>query len=81
MVRLQVVLVALERPDGLLIDRRLTVIAVRPNQVKAMRPRYRVAGGKSEGLDGFVLAELVRTEATASRCWCPTATRPRRFGA
>jgi hypothetical protein len=36
-------LVALERPDGLLIERLLdaglTVIAVHPNQVKAMRPR------------------------------------------
>ena len=41
--RLQAVLVALERPDGLLIERLLdaglAVIAVHPNQVKAMRPR------------------------------------------
>ncbi len=53
-------LVALERPDGLLIERLLdaglTVIAVHPNQVKAMRPRYRVAGGKSDSFDSFVLA-------------------------
>jgi hypothetical protein len=44
LVRLEVALVALERPDGLLIERLLdaglAVIAVHPNQVKAMRPRY-----------------------------------------
>jgi hypothetical protein len=37
----------LERPDGLLIERLLdaglSVIAVHPNQVVAMRPRYTVA--------------------------------------
>ncbi len=48
-------LVALERPDGLLIERRLdaglAVIAVHPNQVCAMRPRYAVSGGKSDGFD------------------------------
>ena len=50
LVRLGVALVALERPDGLLIERLLdaglAVVAVHPNQVKAMRPRYSVAGGK-----------------------------------
>ena len=39
--------VTLERPDGLLIERLLdaglALIAVHPNQVKAMRPRYSVA--------------------------------------
>jgi hypothetical protein len=59
---LRVALVALERPDGLLIERLLdaglSVVAVHPNQVKAMRPRYSVAGGKSDVFDSFVLAEL-----------------------
>ena len=58
---------ALERPDGLLIERLLdaglTVVAVHPNQVKAMRPRFSVAGGKSDGFDSFVLAELARTDS------------------
>src|SRR5207248_3314018 len=53
--------VALERPDGLLIERLLdaglAVVAVHPNQVKAMRPRFSVAGGKSDSFDSFVLAE------------------------
>jgi transposase len=43
LVRLKVRLVAIERPDGLLIERLLdaglSVVAVHPNQVKAMRPR------------------------------------------
>jgi Transposase len=67
LVRLGVKLVALERPDGLLIERLLdaglAVIAVHPNQVVAMRPRYTVAGGKSDGFDSFVLAELARTDS------------------
>ncbi|HEX3688221.1 MAG TPA: transposase [Solirubrobacteraceae bacterium] len=28
-----------------------------------MHPRYRVAGGKSDGFDSFVLAELARTDS------------------
>ena len=67
LVRLGVALVALERPDGLLIERLLDaglrVVAVHPNQVKANRPRYSVAGGKSDGFDSFVLAELARTDS------------------
>jgi hypothetical protein len=46
---------ALERPDGLLIERLLDavllVLAVHPNQVKASRPRYSFAGGKSDSFD------------------------------
>jgi transposase len=67
LVRLGVALVAVERPDGLLIERLLdagvAVVAVHPNQVKAMRPRYSVAGGKSDSFDSFVLAELARTDS------------------
>lgn len=67
LLRLGVALVAIERPDGLLIERLLDaglmVVAVHPNQVKAMRPRFSVAGGKSDGFDSFVLAELARTDS------------------
>src|SRR6202042_493770 len=67
LVRLRVALVALERPDGVLIERLLdaglSVVAVHPNQVKAMRPRFSVAGGKSDSFDSFVLAELARTDS------------------
>jgi transposase len=59
--------IALERPDGLLVDRLidagLQVMAIHPNQVKAARARYSAAGGKSDRFDAFVLAELARTDA------------------
>jgi hypothetical protein len=59
--------IALERPDGLLVDRlidaRLAVMAIHPNQVKAARSRYTNAGGKSDRFDAFVLAELARTDS------------------
>jgi hypothetical protein len=79
LVRLRVELVALERPDGLLIERLLdaglAVVAVHPNQVKAMRPRYRVAAGKSDGFDSFVLAELARTDSHRFRILVPDSDR------
>jgi hypothetical protein len=75
LVRLRVALVALERPDGRLIERLLdaglAVVAVHPNQVKAMRPRYSVAGGKSDGFNSFVLAELARTDSHRFRVLVP----------
>jgi transposase len=75
LIRLEVKLVAIERPDGLLIERLLdaglAVIAVHPNQVAAMRPRFRVAGGKSDSFDSFVLAELARTDAHRFRILRP----------
>ncbi len=79
LVRLRVALVALERPDGLLIgrllDAGLAVVAVHPNQVKAMRPRFSVAGGKSDGFDSFVLAELARTDSHRFRVLVPDSDR------
>jgi transposase len=67
--------VAIERPDGLLVDRLLdagfTVLPVHPNKLKATRPRYRAAGGKSDGFDGFVLAELARTDSHRHRALRP----------
>jgi transposase len=58
--------VAIERPDGLLVDRLLdagvAVLALHPNQVKAARDRFRASGGKSDRFDRFVLCELARTD-------------------
>ena len=75
LIELEVALVALERPDGLLIERLLdaglSVIAIHPNQVAAMRPRYTAAGGKSDSFDAFVLAELARTDAHRFRPLVP----------
>jgi transposase len=59
--------VAIERPEGLLVDRLLDagikVLALHPNQVKAARDRFRASGGKSDRFDRFVLCELARTDA------------------
>jgi transposase len=66
LLRLNVALIAIERPDGLLIERLLDaglrVMAIHPNQVAAARPRFRAAGGKSDRFDAFVLCELARTD-------------------
>ena len=67
--------VAIERPDGLLVDRLLeagfTVLPVHPNALKATRPRYEAAGGKSDGFDAFCLAELARTDSHRFRALRP----------
>jgi transposase len=58
--------VAIEQPNGLVVDRLLdagiAVVAVHPNQLAAARDRYRTGGGKSDGFDAYVLAELARTD-------------------
>lgn len=75
LVELGVSRVAIERPDGILVDRLLetgiTVIAVHPNQAKAARDRYAVAHGKSDRFDAFVLAELARTDSHRLRAISP----------
>src|SRR6516225_10707803 len=67
LVRLKVKLVAIERPDGLLVERLLDaglrVLPLHPNQVAATRARFRVSGGKSDRFDAFVLCELARTDS------------------
>src|SRR5579884_659392 len=66
LVRLGVGLVAIERPDGVLVERLLDaglrVLALHPNQVAAARARFRVSAGKSDRFDSFVLCELARTD-------------------
>jgi len=66
LVRMEVGLVAIERPDGLLVERLLDaglrVLALHPNKVAAARDRFRAARGKSDRFDAFVLCELARTD-------------------
>jgi transposase len=73
--------VAIERPDGLLVDRLtetgLTVLPVHPNALKATRPRYEASGGKSDGFDAFVLAELARTDHHRLRELAPDSDETR----
>jgi len=58
--------VALERPSGLLVDTLVDagveVVPIHPNALKATRPRYSAAGGKSDPGDAFILADLLRTD-------------------
>jgi len=58
--------VALERPSGLLVDTLvdagLEVVPIHPNALKASRPRYSAAGGKTDPGDAFILADLLRTD-------------------
>jgi Transposase len=82
LVRLKVELVAIERPDGLLVERLLDaglrVMALHPKQVAAARARFRAAGGKSDRFDAFVLCELARTDNHRFQCSSPIAIRRRR---
>jgi transposase len=59
--------VAIERPDGILVDRVLnagfTVLPVTSWALKATRPRFKSAPVKSDAFDAFCLAELARTDS------------------
>lgn len=58
--------VAIERPSGLLVETLVAaghpVVPIHPNIVKACRPRYRAAGGKSDPGDAYLLADILRTD-------------------
>jgi transposase len=75
LTRLGVARVAIERPDGILVERLLAagleVLAIHPNQLKAARSRYAIAHGKSDRFDAYVLAELARTDAHRFRTLRP----------
>jgi hypothetical protein len=75
LVCFEVGVVAIERPDGVLVERLLEagvrVLALHPNQVKAARDRFRASGGKSDRFDCFVLCELARTDAHRFRLLDP----------
>ena len=82
LVCFEVEIVAIERPDGVLVERLLEagvrVLALHPNQVKAARDRFRASGGKSDRFDRFVLCELARGRCSSlPGAGAPTRTRPR----
>jgi transposase len=74
-------LVALERPSGLVVDTLLEagfpVVPIHPNVVKATRPRYAAAGGKSDPGDAYLLADLLRTDGHRFRPLLPLADETR----
>ena len=77
LVQMSVERVAIERPEGILVERLLecglTVVAIHPNQLKASRPRFRASGAraKSDSFDAFCLAELARTDHHRFRALTP----------
>jgi transposase len=67
--------IAIERPSGLIVDALLeaghSVVPIHPNVVRACRPRYRAAGGKSDPGDAFMLADILRTDGHRFRPLTP----------
>lgn len=58
--------IAIERPSGLLVDTLVecgfAVVPIHPNAVKAARPRYSAAQGKTDPGDAYLLADFLRTD-------------------
>jgi transposase len=69
--RVGVVEVAIERPDGpvvdALIEAGLVVFVIAPNQIKNLRSRYGQAGNKDDRFDAYVLADVLRTDRARLR--------------
>jgi len=67
--------IAIERPSGLIVDALIEaghpVIPIHPNVLKACRPRYRAAGGKSDPGDAYMLADILRTDGHRFRPLTP----------
>jgi transposase len=72
--RAGVVEVAIERPDGPVVDALLTaftVFVIPPGQLKNLRGRYGSAGNKDDRFDAYVLADTVRTDRARLRPLSP----------
>jgi transposase len=67
--------VAIERPDGLLVDRLLEagheVVPIHANAFHAARPRWEGASSKSDPGDAYRLADLLRTDRHRLRALRP----------
>ena len=71
--------VAIERPDGPVIDALLEadirVVVIASRHVKALRTRHGLAGNKDDRSDAYVLADALRTDGHRLRPLRPTARR------
>ena len=69
--------VAIERPDGPVIDALLAaglpVVVIASRHVKALRTRHGLAGNKDDRADAFVLADALRTDGHRLRPLQPDA--------
>lgn len=75
LVRAGVGRVAIERPDGPVVDALmgagLEVVVIASRQVKALRERYGAAGNKDDAFDAYVLADCLRTDGARLRALAP----------
>lgn len=73
--------IAIERPSGLVVDTLVAaghpVVPIHPNALKACRPRYRAAGGKSDPGDAYILADVLRTDGHRFRALRPASDEVR----
>ena len=73
--------VAIERPSGLLVDTLVEagfpIVPIHPNALKAARPRYSAAQGKSDPGDAYMLADLLRTDGHRFRPLQPLSDQTR----
>jgi len=73
--------IAIERPNGLVVDTLVEgghpVVPIHPNALKACRPRYRAAGGKSDPGDAYILADVLRTDGHRFRSLRPASDEGR----
>ena len=69
--------VAIERPDGPVIDALLEaglrVVVIASRHVKALRTRYGLAGNKDDRADAYILADVLRTDGHRLRPLVPDA--------
>jgi transposase len=69
--------VAIERPDGpvidALLDGGLQVVVIASRHVKALRSRYGFAGNKDDHADAYLLADVLRTDGQRLRPLLPDA--------
>jgi transposase len=67
--------IAIERPDGLLVDRLLEaghpVVPIPPSAFAAARDRWSSSGSKSDPADAFRLADFLRTDGHRFRVLTP----------
>lgn len=73
--------IAIERPNGLIVDTLIAaghpVVPIHPNALRACRPRYRAAMGKSDPGDAYILADVLRTDGHRLRALRPASDEMR----
>jgi transposase len=60
-----------------LVEWGFPVVPIHPNALKASRPRYAAASGKSDAGDAFILADLLRTDRHRFRALQPLSDKTR----